>query len=308
MRSDARPRTRSGRQAAVRCAVRSAVPGLAALALLAACGPGAPASAPAPTSQPSVAPAPSATAAPSPAPSADPAADTEARAVYWLGAADDPRGPRLYREFERRPAAQDAVRDAVELMLAGQPDDPDYTSLWDDGTTVRDVRGEGTTAVVDLSAEASTNGGGSAFEAMSLQQLVHTVTAADPSLTAVRLLVEGRPVETLWGSADASRPLTRGPAAVTLGPVWLDVEQGAVLDGGFGGTATVFEATVSWQLRQGDRVVDEGFSTASTGAPGRGEWSATTDAPTGDYELWAFESSARDGSITWPDTKAVTLR
>ena len=230
-----------------------------------------------------------------------------ARAVYWLGATESLQGPRLYREFVARPAVPDPVRDAVELMLADQPADQDYTSLWADGTTVRGVRTEGTTAVVDLSEQARTNGGGSAFEAATLQQLVHTVTAADPSLTAVQLLIAGEPVETLWGSTDASQPMTRSEAAFTLGPVWLDVPEGGTIDGTFGGTATVFEATVSWQVRRNDTVVDEGFSTATTGAPGRGEWAATTDAAPGEYELWAFESSAKDGSVTWLDTKNVTV-
>lgn len=252
---------------------------------------------------------------PSPTPVASTAAPTpsassgaEARAVYWLGAAKEPRGPRLYREFVRRPATADAVRDAVTAMLSLTPTDPDYTSLWADGTTVRDVRREGATAVVDLSRQATTNGGGSAFEAMTLQQLVHTVTAADPSLSAVRLLVEGTPVETLWGSTDASAPISRAPSYEVLGPVWLDVADGSVLTGEFGGTATVFEATVSWQLRQGPELVEEGFSTATEGAPGRGEWTATADVPPGDYELWAFESSAEDGRVTWLDTKRVTVR
>jgi hypothetical protein len=143
---------------------------------------------------------------------------------------------------------------------------------------------------------------------MTVQQLVHTVTAAEPSLTGVRLLVEGAPVETLWGAVDLRQPLTRTPAAETLGPVWLDVPEGGAVDGGFGGSATVFEATVSWQLRSRDGVVEEGFSTASIGAPERGEWTATTTAPPGDYELWAFETSAKDGSVTWLDTKRVTVR
>jgi hypothetical protein len=228
--------------------------------------------------------------------------------VYWLGATEDPRGPRLYRELVALPDSGDPVRDAVIHMLEVAPVDPDYDSLWADGTEVLSVRREGTTAVIDLSSEAATNGGGSAFEAMTVQQLVHTVTAAEPSLTGVQLLVDGSPVETLWGSVDLRQPLTRTPAAETLGPVWLDVPDGGVVTGEFGGSATVFEATVSWQLRAGDRVVEEGFSTASTGAPERGEWTATTVAAPGDYELWAFESSAKDGSITWLDTKRVTLR
>ena len=266
------------------------------------------ASSPAAAPAPAPAATPSATEGPGDGPAAVPAgAGTATRTVYWLGATDDPRGPRLYRELLAVPDTGDAVQDAVGRMLAGAPDDPDYASLWADGTELLSVSRDGTTAVLDLSSQATTNGGGSAFEAMTVQQLVHTATAAEPSLTGVRLLVEGEPVETLWGAVDLSGPLTRTPDEETLGPVWLDVPEGGVLDGPFGGSATVFEATVSWQLRAGDRVVDEGFDTATVGAPERGEWSATTDAAPGAYELWAFESSAQDGSVTWLDTKRVTV-
>ena len=295
-----------------RTQARLCAPALLVVLLLTGCGSddgtssvAVPASPTAPTVSPTAEPAPTAGQS-----SSEPAAQTEARAAYWLGAAQDPRGPRLYREFEQRPVGDpaQAVEDAVDLMLAGEPNDPDYTSLWAFGTELRSIERDGTTAVVDLSQEATTNGGGSAFEAMTLQQLVHTVTAADPSLTGVRLLVEGQPVETLWGSVGTVQVLTRAPAAETLGPVWLDVQEGSTLgERTFGGTATVFEATVNWQLMQGGTVVDEGFSTATIGAPERGEWEGSTDAPAGDYELWAFESSARDGSITWLDTKAVTI-
>jgi len=293
-----------------RTRARLSAPALLAVLLLTGCGSDDGTSSVSGPASPAASPT-STAVAPSPGPSSsDAATQTEARAVYWLGAAQEPRGPRLYREFEQRPVGDpaQAVDDAVDLMLAGEPNDPDYTSLWADGTELRGVERDGTTAVVDLSQEATTNGGGSAFEAMTLQQLVHTVTAADPSLTGVRLLVEGQPVETLWGSVGTEQVLTRAPAAETLGPVWLDVQEGATLaERTFGGTATVFEATVNWELRQGDTVVQEGFSTATTGAPERGEWEATADVPPGDYALWAYESSAQDGSITWLDTKAVTI-
>jgi spore germination protein GerM len=285
---------------------------LLSAALLAGCGASA-APAAAPTTEPApTTPAPAAStpaAAPQPSGSTTPAAPaTATRTVYWLGAGEDPRGPRLYRELLPAPDTGDAVRDAVTRMLDGAPLDPDYDSLWADGTRLLSVQREGTTAVVDLSSEATANGGGSAFEAMTVQQLVHTVTAAEPSLQAVQLLVEGQPVETLWGAVDLRRPVRRSPAAETLGPVWLDVPEGGAVDGTFGGSATVFEATVSWELRSGEEVVEEGFATATTGAPERGEWTATTQAPPGDYELWAFESSAKDGSTTWVDSKRVTVR
>jgi hypothetical protein len=255
---------------------------------------------------PSAAPS---SAEPSASPSsAEPTSSNEAVAVYYLK--DTGRtGPRLYREFHSLPV-DEPIRDAVEAMLEEEPKDPDYTSLWADGVTVRDISVDGSTATVDLSQEATQNGGGSAFEEATLQQLVHTVTAADNSVKSVRLHIEGEPVDTLWGSADASQPLTRAPAAEVLGPVWIltPEEGGSVPVGGtFGGEASVFEATVSWEWVQGDTVVAEGFSTAEEGAPGRGAWEATVDVPPGDYVLRAFESSAEDGSVTFLDTKNVTV-
>ena len=133
--------------------------------------PATPSSSLAPTTPPTVAPG----AEPAATPTAGP---TATRTVYWLGATDDPRGPRLYRELVPLPDGGDAVRDAVVHLLAGAPEDPDYDSLWAAGTQVLSVRRDGSTAVVDLSSEARTHGGGAAFEQMTLQQLVHTVTAA----------------------------------------------------------------------------------------------------------------------------------
>lgn len=287
---------------------------LAALLLsLAACSADAgtaPTASGAPPATPPASPAPTgtppATSTATPTATTSPAA-TVALPVYWLGSAANPTGPLLYREWHSRPADADPVEAAVQTMLAGQPQDPDYTSLWAEDTRLRSVARDGSTAVVDLSAQARTNGGGSAFEARTLQQLVHTVTAADPSVSAVRLHVEGRPVETLWGSVGTDRPLRREPAVEVLAPVWIDVPQGGTVTDAFGGTASVFEATVDWDVRQAGRVVQEGFSTATVGAPERGEWTAELDVPPGDYELRAWETSARDGSVTFLDTKDVTV-
>jgi hypothetical protein len=201
------------------------------------------------------------------------------------------------------------VRDAVTAMLTVKADDADYTSLWPKGTSVRDARVGGATAYVDLSREAGNGNTGAAGEDASLQQLVYTVTAAAPSVRAVQLLIEGRNVETLWGHVDTRTPIARRMAAEILGPVWiLTPANGRVARGGtFGGEASVFEATVSWELRQSGRVVKKGFTNAAQGAPGRGPWSAKADVPPGDYVLRAFESSAKDGSDTFVDDKALTV-
>ncbi|MEO6204593.1 MAG: GerMN domain-containing protein, partial [Mycobacteriales bacterium] len=120
-------------------------------------------------------------------------AQTEARAVYYLG--DDGGDPRLYREFHRRtaqstPTAQ--VKDAVEAMLTAPAQDSDYTSLWSRQTIVRGVRITDTTAYVDLSSQARTANAGAAAENASVQQLVHTVTAAANDVRTVQLLIDGK--------------------------------------------------------------------------------------------------------------------
>jgi hypothetical protein len=220
---------------------------------------------------------------------------------------DDARSLRLYREFHPRPATPGVIRDAVTAMLTEKPVDRDYTSLWPAGSTVRGVRVGGTTAYVDLSRAASRGSAGSAGEAASLQQLVYTVTAAAPAVKAVQLLIEGRIPPTLWGHVDTRRPIARAPQVDVLGPVWLTVPRTIRRGARFGGEASVFEATVSWEFRQGSRVVKQGHTNATVGAPGRGPWSAIADVPPGTYVVRAFESSAKDGAPTHVDDKPVTV-
>ena len=272
---------------------------LLALVLLTACSStSSPPTAQRSTASPVASPSASLPGPPSPA-------QTVARAVYFLH--DDGHGPRLYREFHPRPVTAAVVRDAVTAMLTEAPYDRDYTSLWPHSTAVRGVRISGTTAYVDLSADVVHANAGSAGEAASLQQLVYTVTAAAPAVRGVQLLVGGRVVETLWGHVDTRRPLTRAAAWEVLGPVWLLTPPTLKRGARFGGEASVFEATVSWELRQGSRVVQAGHSNATVGAPGRGPWSAVVDVPPGSYLLRAWESSAKDGSQTFVDDKPVTV-
>jgi hypothetical protein len=227
--------------------------------------------------------------------------------VYYV--ADTTNGLRLYRETHLRPRTPGVVRDAVAAMLGDAPLDDDYVSPWAAGTRVLGVKIDGDVAVVDLSKEAAVTNGGSAAAEMAVQQLVWTVHDAATSIRAVRILVEGKAPADFWGALALVEPVERAPSETVLGPVWLDVSPGAELRRGqkFGGEATVFEATVSWEWLRGGNVVKEGFSTAEEGAPGRGAWSATVDVPPGDYVLRAFAESAKDGSRMFVDDKDVRV-
>jgi hypothetical protein len=74
----------------------------------------------------------------------------------------------------------------------------------------------------------------------------------------------------------------------------------------FTGYGTAFEATISWEVRQAGKVVEQG--TVQGGANGEfGEFSGTVQLPPGSYEMRVFESSPKDGSPQHVDTKNFTV-
>jgi hypothetical protein len=237
------------------------------------------------------------TAVPAPAGTSPTEAATGSSAlpVYVVGATQ--RGPQLYREFRRGPAAGlERVRAALGGM-APQPDDQDYSTLWP-GVRITDLGRNGDELAVVVSGPPSEP------ETMAVQQLVYTATAADPSLRRVRISGPGLP-------ASAYRvPFVRAPQAEVLAPVWIiSPVDGATVGRRvtLRGDASVFEATVSIEVMRGGTMVRSTFATASTGAPGRGTWSSVVTLPAGQYELNAFESSAQDGSVQNLDTKRITV-
>ncbi|HST65655.1 MAG TPA: Gmad2 immunoglobulin-like domain-containing protein [Mycobacteriales bacterium] len=215
--------------------------------------------------------------------------------VYVLGGAG--AAARLYREFRSGDSA-DPVRAAV-AGLAAAPADPDYRSPW--LGVPSSVTRSGPTATVTFSAAPALAGAG---PAVAVQQVVYTVTAADTAVTRVRVVAPGLP------AALTATAAGRGAQADLLAPVWLLDP----IDGGAAGTrlritgtASVFEATVSIEVRRGSAVLARTTATASVGAPGRGEWAATVSVPAGDYVISAYEASEKDGARVGEDTKRVTV-
>lgn len=215
-------------------------------------------------------------------------------------------GPRLYREFHRVTRTGDPVMTALKEMFTGQANDPDYRSLWPTSTRVLAVsQGETPTITVNLSGWATNLG--SSFEAAAVQQLVYTATAADPSVTQVRITVNGQ--EPPSGHLDLSAPQSRAPALETLANVW-------VLAPGQGSTVsspvvvrvygTGFEGNVPLKVFRGGTEVAStavttmmgGFATAQT----------TISLPAGSYELRAYNDNGRDATLQLWDTKAFTVR
>jgi hypothetical protein len=230
--------------------------------------------------------------------------------VVTGGEAEPIREIRLFREFHKV-AQRDGsdVVTAIYELFGDKARDPDYASVWPAMTRIRAYTKSGDTATVDLSAEARNAKAGAEVEERSIQQLVYTITAADNSVRAVRLLVEGRPIDTLWGHSSVSGPLEREPEIDVLAHIWLQTAEGQTVPAtfAFGGVGTAFEGTVNWDVQQNGRTVKEGFAQAGAG-PKREKWQASVTLPPGTYVLRAYEISAANGSTTNLDTKRITVR
>ncbi|MEU7825634.1 GerMN domain-containing protein [Catellatospora sp. NPDC049133] len=291
---------------------------VALVALTAACTPTTPSPDPTGSAAPSASAAPG-TTAPSPsAPTsteepAPPAGTSGALAVYYL--ANDRGEPKLVREFHRLStgdgSAAAKVKAAVAEMLDGRTAyDPDYSSMWPASARVRGVSVSGDTVTVDLSG-ARINGDAGSFAAhQAVQQLVWTATAVSGK-PKVRIHLDGKPVDELWGHVGTKDPLRRAPAATTLLPVWLiDPQEGATVPQDFTlhVAGMVFEATMNYEVRRGSTVVREGFITLDAGGPAQGEAKLRLSLPTGTYVIEVFDISENDGAKMFVDNHTVTVK
>lgn len=223
--------------------------------------------------------------------------------IYVYYVMDDPvSGPRLFRE--QRPNAGSAPATAALRVMFTPATDPDYTSSWPAGTKVIHYARTGDTATIDVSAFPRV---GAQAEKAAVQQVVYTVTANDPTVKRVRILVNGK---TPSGHLDLSKPVARAPMADVQGWIWLlTPTQGAtvaspVTISGFG---TAFEGTISWEVTQHGSKVAEG----ATQGGSNGEFADFTDTvtlPPGSYQIRAFEASAESGQPVHVDTKSFTVK
>jgi hypothetical protein len=201
-------------------------------------------------------------------------------------------------------------------MLSRPADDPDYRSAWPAGADVGHASISEGTITLDLGGAtggpASGFATGDATARMAVQQLVWTATAQVPGSTGVRLLLDGVPATSLWGTALDTGVLSRGPAADVLAPIWIiDPQQGTVQGHRFTVSVAgiVFEATMRLRVRDrvsGAVVYDETVH-LSGGAPAQGTASLTLNLPSGGYSIEGYVVSERDGSEQVYDDHQFTV-
>ena len=255
-------------------------------------------SSPAPSSRPSPTPSgPTVTVEPASPAASSPAPGSATVTAFYVR---DQRG-RLWVEQEQQTLAAPTVgvaRAAVVATVEGEPRDPALVTLAPDGTRVLDVQRDGDVVTVDLSGEVRTAPGGSASEEAFAQQLAWA-GGQFPGVTGVRLLVDGQPVEELWGHLDWSTPIApdefaRAPIEITAPAHGATVAPGPLEVEGF---ADVFEATLLVSLTDPEgEIVADGFVTASCGTGCRGAFTWMPDTELDAAGTWTVGVTADDAS------------
>lgn len=203
------------------------------------------------------------------------------------------------------------VTDALHRLLEGVPrpvaesSRPPVTSALPPGTRVLNLS-MAPGATVDLSEFSS----GLSDERLELAigQIASTLLQLG-SLDSVSISEEGRLL--------TPAPVTRArveellPPIVVTAPVFVDRPQSFVGYVPLAGSASVFEATVSYELvDERGEVLEKGFTTATCGTGCRGSYRARVRfevrQPTAAI-LNVYESSAEDGSRLWEVTVPVHL-
>ncbi|HWH32126.1 MAG TPA: Gmad2 immunoglobulin-like domain-containing protein [Egibacteraceae bacterium] len=265
---------------------RALILSLTLLLGLAACGDGGGGTEPTPSPT---------TASPSPTESETEA--TQESTAWFVRAADG----WMWVEPETHlvPQTEGVARAAMEVLFAGETDDPNLDSMVE-GVEVLGADIDGDVLTVDVSGDIDPDGAGrgSAEEIAFAQQLAYTAAQFD-GVRAVRLLVDGEEITDLWGHLDWSQPIEPDPFAET--PITIDepgwgaeVPQRALTASG---EANTFEATLAVRLIDPDgAVAEEEWITATSGSGTRGTWEHTFSSELDRPGTWAVEAEEPDPS------------
>jgi spore germination protein GerM len=269
-----------------------------------------------------------ASSSPSPAASQSPTTSTQATSpaatpqsetlpVYYV--ADQPRGPRLFREFRSVEVSgtSDRISAALKAALSNLALDPDYRTDWPAGTSVISAEPSGSAIAVDLTNSGvdltarPANVTDTAAQ-LAIQQLVYTVQAVTQKKSPVSFRIDGTPAQTLLG-VQVPPIVNAEPPMKVQGTVWIiDPQDGDEVGGTFTATGrgAFFEATVPWQLLQGNKVVKQGVTMAQECCTLSPYSFTVRNVRPGDYVLRVYDAdmSGVEGGRDEPaDTKRITV-
>ncbi|MBC7463378.1 MAG: GerMN domain-containing protein [Actinobacteria bacterium] len=247
---------------------------------------------------------------PNPTPTPDPTrVPMQTVEMYYVG--DTPTGFKLFSEKYSFQVTGDVAAETLSRLISGraQPVDPDYTNLWGTGTSLNVYSKDGSTGVIDLKM-GKLNVGAEA-ESRAIDQLLWTLSAVDPSITGVLLLVDGERIESLAGHGDATKVIAKAPDYEVLSELQISsfVEgeslRNPVIISGQGCT---FEANLVWTLRRAGQVIKSAPTTAESACPDRSNWRVDLgNLVAGEYSFTVEDFSAKDGALSAKDDKNFTI-
>jgi hypothetical protein len=218
-------------------------------------------------------------------------------AVYFLR---DGKVSPVRRPIDATPAVGGA---AMRALLEGPTEEETaggLASAIPSGTHLHDIAVANGVATVDLDGSFD-DGGGSASMLGRVAQVVATLTRF-PTIRRVAFRIDGEPVDAIGGEGVAVDPPI-GRAAIEGETPQILVESPLPGDSvtspiRLRGTANVFEATVSLDVRDaGGKLLKQTFTTATSGTGTRGTFDTELSLPgrQGEVTVVAYEASAEDG-------------
>ncbi|NLZ93910.1 MAG: hypothetical protein GX922_07855 [Firmicutes bacterium] len=208
---------------------------------------------------------------------------------------------------------EQVAKAALEAWIKG-PDHKELTGLVPANLIVEYVEEVNGVAHVSFSKEVKDINLGSGGELMFAEQIAMIMQQFGYQQT--QILVEGKKVEQLLGHLYVGEPIVadsperfpwideKDPRDFVLQNVAFRIYEpapGAEVKDKIviSGLARVFEASFSYEFKDGDVVFDKGFTTATEGAPGWGKFEIVIDidnitSSTG--TVFIYETSAKDGS------------
>jgi hypothetical protein len=251
---------------------------------------------------------------PTVAPTSEGGGATTTVPVYFVG--DTERaGPRLYREFQR--AEGDPLAAAAGLLTAGDSLDPDYGTLFPGGS-FEGVAYEDGMLVATLPDDGWTTrapGMSGAEARVAVQSLVYTLQGVQQERAPVEVRLDGSAVP-LFGIETAGGVEAAPPLDVLSHVNLTNPEEGVVVDDGsleVSGVGNSFEANLGWEVRQGDRVVDKGYTTLEGWMEEKlFPFETTVDVSglePGDYTFWVTtdDPSGGEGIGAMTDDRSFTV-
>lgn len=212
----------------------------------------------------------------------------------------------LVREVHSLKKSADMPKTAIEELIKGKPVTEGADRILPEATKVLSVKVDNQgVATVDFSEEVLHANAGASGESVGITSIVNTLTEF-PKIKKVAFTVNGNAENGMdwWGHVGLyEQPFSRDLSIVYEPAIWVDSPvsgQSVSNPLEIKGSARVFEATVSYRIKDAKgNILAKGFTNASEGAPGRGDFMTrigfTSNGP-GKGQLEVFETSMKDGS------------